>query len=111
MYARPEIRTGVARLAAHGLVLDAWCYHPQLTDVIALAPEMAGPESAIKQQLMLGRIAQRLAIQEETVWARLKGLRDGVQARERKRAEAQSGGAVQRLNPDVLHALVIDLVR
>ena len=28
MYARPEVRAGVARLAAHGLVLDAWCYHP-----------------------------------------------------------------------------------
>jgi len=37
MYARPEVRAGVARLAAHGLVLDAWCYHPQLADVIALA--------------------------------------------------------------------------
>src|SRR5258708_22208335 len=36
-YARPEIRAGVARLAAHGLVLDAWCYHPQLQDVIDLA--------------------------------------------------------------------------
>jgi L-fuconolactonase len=37
MYVRPEIRTGVARLATHGLTLDAWCYHPQLADVIALA--------------------------------------------------------------------------
>src|SRR6266853_1052236 len=37
MYARPEVRAGVARLAAHGLALDAWCYHPQLADVIALA--------------------------------------------------------------------------
>ena len=37
MYARPEIRAGVARLAAHGLVLDARCYHPQLADVISLA--------------------------------------------------------------------------
>ena len=37
MYARPEIRAGVACLAAHGLALDAWCYHPQLADLIALA--------------------------------------------------------------------------
>src|ERR1700722_19941963 len=37
MYARPEVRAGVACLAAHGLVLDAWCYHPQLADVAALA--------------------------------------------------------------------------
>jgi L-fuconolactonase len=37
IYARPDVRAGAARLAAHGLVLDAWCYHPQLGDVIALA--------------------------------------------------------------------------
>jgi L-fuconolactonase len=37
IYARPEVRAGAARLAAHGLVLDAWCYHPQLQDVIDLA--------------------------------------------------------------------------
>ena len=45
MYARPEVRAGVARLAAHGLLLDAWCYHPQLTDVIALA--RAVPQATI----------------------------------------------------------------
>jgi hypothetical protein len=45
MYARPDVRAGVARLAAHGLVLDAWCYHPQLTDVIALA--RAVPQATI----------------------------------------------------------------
>jgi L-fuconolactonase len=45
MYARPEIRAGVARLAAHGLTLDAWCYHPQLADVIALA--RAAPQATI----------------------------------------------------------------
>ena len=39
------IRAGVARLAAHGLVLDAWCYHPQLADVIALA--RAVPQATI----------------------------------------------------------------
>jgi predicted TIM-barrel fold metal-dependent hydrolase len=45
MYARPEIRAGVARLAARGLALDAWCYHPQLADVIALA--RAVPQATI----------------------------------------------------------------
>ena len=45
MYARPEVRAGVAKLAAHGLVLDAWCYHPQLTDVIALV--RAVPQATI----------------------------------------------------------------
>jgi L-fuconolactonase len=45
MYARADIRAGVARLAAHGLVLDAWCYHPQLQDVIDLA--RAVPQATI----------------------------------------------------------------
>src|SRR5205807_9438743 len=44
MYARPEVRAGVARLAAHGLALDArWCCHPQLADVIALARAVPQP--------------------------------------------------------------------
>ena len=59
--------------------------------VIALAPEMVGPESAIKQQLILSRIAQRLALQEETIWARLKELRDGIRARQHKEARASDG--------------------
>lgn len=59
--------------------------------VIALAPEMAGPESAIKQQLMLSRIAQRLALQEKIVWARLKELREAAQSGQ-KAAQAPRGG-------------------
>jgi DNA primase len=46
--------------------------------VIALTPETVEAESAIKQQLIISRIAQRLALQEETVWARLRDLRAGV---------------------------------
>jgi predicted TIM-barrel fold metal-dependent hydrolase len=45
IYARPDVRSGVERLAAHGLVLDAWCYHPQLRDVIELA--RAVPQATI----------------------------------------------------------------
>jgi DNA primase len=43
--------------------------------VIALAPELPGKEGAVKQELMVNRIAQRLALKEETVWARLRELR------------------------------------
>src|SRR5262249_44475530 len=48
--------------------------------IIALAPELPGQAGAVKRQLMVGRIAQRLALKEETVWDRLKELR---QARKR----------------------------
>jgi DNA primase len=43
--------------------------------VIALAPEMPGKDNAVKQELVVTHIAQRLALKEETVWARLRELR------------------------------------
>ena len=43
--------------------------------IIALAPPMPGQAGAVKAQLMVNRIAQRLALKEETVWARLRELR------------------------------------
>ena len=61
--------------------------------VIALAPEMEGPESAIKQQLILNRIAQRLALQEKIVRARLQELRDRARARQQRNTEEHQEGA------------------
>jgi DNA primase len=43
--------------------------------IIALAPEMPGQAGAVKQELIVTRIAQRLALKEETIWARLRELR------------------------------------
>jgi DNA primase len=43
--------------------------------VIALAPPLPGQAGAVKAQLMVNRIAQRLGLKEETVWARLNELR------------------------------------
>ena len=37
LYGRPEVRAGMRRLAALGLSLDAWVFHPQLPDVLDLA--------------------------------------------------------------------------
>src|SRR5262249_13646524 len=50
--------------------------------IIALAPELPGQAGAVKRELMVTRIAHRLAVKEETVWARLEELR----ARQRRRA-------------------------
>jgi predicted TIM-barrel fold metal-dependent hydrolase len=61
MYTRPEIRAAVARLATHGMALDAWCYHPQLADVIALARAM--PQATIVMCHIggvLGQVSERL---------------------------------------------------
>ncbi|NKA16794.1 MAG: hypothetical protein EBV74_02575 [Alphaproteobacteria bacterium] len=43
--ADPKFREGFQRLAAIGLVFDAWVYHPQLKDVMDLA--RAFPETTI----------------------------------------------------------------
>ena len=43
--------------------------------IIALAPEMSGQAGAVKRELIVTRIARRLALKEETVWARLEELR------------------------------------
>src|SRR5205085_972233 len=45
--------------------------------VIALAPALPGQAGAVKMQLLVNRIAHRLALKEETVWARLDELRRG----------------------------------
>jgi len=43
--------------------------------IIALAPPLLGQAGTVKEQLMVNRIAQRLGLKEETVWAYLKELR------------------------------------
>jgi DNA primase len=58
--------------------------------IIALAPEMAGSAGAIKRQLIVTQVTQRLSLKEEDVWARLKELRARVQARERKQSALPS---------------------
>jgi DNA primase len=67
--------------------------------VIALAPEMAGSAGAIKQQLIVTRITQRLALKEESVWARLKELRGQARSRERKNAAPASSAPAAVPNP------------
>jgi DNA primase len=57
--------------------------------IIALAPPAAGHAATVKAQLMIGRVARRLALKEETVWARLEELRK--HKRGDARATAPSG--------------------
>ncbi len=61
--------------------------------VIALAPPMPGQAGVVKTQLMVNRIARRLALKEETVWARLDELR------EQRRGNATTRGGRARPGP------------
>ena len=51
--------------------------------VIALGPAMVGPAGAVKRELVISRIAQRLSLREDTLWERLNELRN---QRERRRS-------------------------
>ncbi len=44
--------------------------------IIALAPELTDQAHAVKRELVLTRVAQRLALRQETLWARLKELQE-----------------------------------
>jgi DNA primase len=46
----------------------------ELLRVIALAPEMPGQSGAVKRELLVTRITQRLGLKQDTVWARLREL-------------------------------------
>jgi DNA primase len=61
--------------------------------IIALAPEMPGQAGAVKRELIVSRISRRLALKEETVWARLEELRE-----QRRRAEVKELHPVVRLD-------------
>ncbi len=45
LFAREDFRAGFAELAPRGLTFEAWCYHPQIPDVAALA--RAFPDTTI----------------------------------------------------------------
>jgi DNA primase len=62
----------------------------EVLGVIALAPEMPGQSGAIKQQLIITRIAQRLGLKEEMLWARLEELRKAAAQRKPAREIATS---------------------
>jgi DNA primase len=63
--------------------------------VIAQASPLQGQGGAVKMQLILNRIARRLALKEETVWARLDELR-AVRAAREKRREGEREPALDR---------------
>jgi DNA primase len=85
--------------------------------VIALAPPLAGQAGSVKAQLMVNRIAHRLALKEETVWARLEELRgrrrgEAIRSRPAGSAEVTSGKAGQapaaREERELLEVLLAD---
>jgi len=63
--------------------------------IIALAPELIGQSGAMKRELMVTRIAQRLGLREPTVRGRLDELRQRRQRAEENRRQTEAGGEVR----------------
>ncbi len=60
-----------------------------LLKIIALAPSTTGQATAVKRELMVGRIARRLGLREETLWNRLREFQRLKASRERQRPESE----------------------
>jgi len=67
--------------------------------IIALAPELPGQAGAIKRELMVTRIAHRLGLREELVWARLNELRERRRRSARKEAPGEKPEEPERARP------------
>jgi DNA primase len=63
------LETNAASIEGRRRAVDA------VLGIIALAPEMPGQAGALRRQLIVTRIAQRLGLKEETIWARLEEVR------------------------------------
>ena len=63
--------------------------------LIALAPKQAGQSDTLKTQLMVTRIARRLVLKEETVWARLDELRVSRRGQEESASKYRNEGAAE----------------
>jgi DNA primase len=74
--------------------------------IIALAPEMPGQAGAVKRELVITRIAQRLALKEESVWARLAELRRSSKTTRRERTD--EAPAVQAAPADALERQLLE---
>jgi DNA primase len=68
--------------------------------IVALTPEAADQSMALKHELMVTRIAQRLGVKEETIWARLGELRG---ARKTGEAVGNGGAEARRSAPAAPH--------
>jgi DNA primase len=57
--------------------------------ILALAPDLPTQAGAVRRELMVNRIAHRLAVKETTVWARLEELRRGKRRSDRATARQE----------------------
>jgi DNA primase len=68
--------------------------------IVALAPPLPSQAGAVKQELMVTRIAQRFGLKEETVWARLRELRAARRGGDKYQTRREAPGRPDDRTPD-----------
>ncbi len=83
--------------------------------VLALAPNIPSASAQVKQELLVSRLAHRLGLRQETVWARLAELRRERQKRDaqpatppRPLAEGPKSGPAHRAEQQLLELLLAE---
>jgi DNA primase len=79
--------------------------------VIALAPEMPGQAGAVKRELLVTRIGQRLGLKEETLWARLHELQTAKRPADREPATPTDEYGSTEDEPKKAAPLELELLR
>ena len=87
------LREGTSSVEGRRRIVDA------VLGVIALATSLPGEAGAVKIELMVSRIARRLALKEETVWKRLNELRQSRRSSESGRSREDKGSGPARSAP------------
>jgi DNA primase len=79
--------------------------------VIAMAPEIPGQAAAVKRELLVTRITQRLGLKDETIWARLRELRTAKRPVDRVPAKNDDQQDQTAEEPKKASSLELELLR
>jgi DNA primase len=74
----------------------------EVLGIMAAAPERASRSSQVKQELIVTRLAHRLGLRQETVWARLGELRNDRRREDRGPVRPRTGLVMIPAEPDGL---------
>jgi DNA primase len=82
-----------------------------LLRVIAVAPETSGHAGAVKRELLVTRVSQRLGLKDETIWARLRELRAAKRPADREPTNNKNEQDAAAEEPKKASPLELDLLR
>ncbi len=70
----------------------------EVLNILAAAPPLPGAAAQVKRELIINRLAHRLGLRQETVWARFGELRQAHDAKLRENAAKEAHGSLRPQN-------------